>query len=723
MAETIEIPDFDFSKFYYAELLEELIRFKRLHVPELTEESAYEPFIQLLRAFALVGHQNNTLVDLVANESTLPTAKLAETVRNMLRLIDYELKPATPAQVDIIYELAKVLTASTIVVNERAQAAIKKVGDNPIIYFEALEALSVDPTNVLTWCLAEEDGIFTDYTSQANSGITPADDFTPWATPAVKDKLYLAHAQVMWNKVKLPGITTPASGITGVWEFYDGNFQKTAPTSITDNGSNITVDLTSYLGTFNRQGTMVRVILNETGSFEDVESVWTGSANVITTTGLLGQTTVDTDPTHYTVGSDWEIIAPEKDEIANFTASGDLEYPLPQSLTQNWASGEVDTKEAVWLRYRIVAVSTPTPPTLQNVRIDDGKQFVSRLATQGRTKNDSPLGSSTGLPNQEFATSQDHYINGSMELWVDDELWGEVENFLTSEPTAKVYTIELGANDRATVKFGDGFTGRIPPIGVGNIRARYRYGADSNGNVGALTVTVDKNGLPFVNKLYNPRQGNGWKEADAASEESLERAKIAGPASLRTKDVALGPDDVVELTIGYVDPETGASPYARARAFEESFGPKTIEVTVVATGGTGLATAEQLAALDEYFNGDQFSYPPKPKRIVANQEVTAVNFTPKVIDVTATVYGKSVTVEQVENRLKQIIQPLAVKEDGVTWEWDFGGEVDDSRVMHEIFEANETINRVELASPAGTTALLARELPQIGTVNITIIEI
>ena len=723
MAQTIEIPDFDFSKFYYAELLEELIRFKRIHIPELTEESAFEPLIQLLRAFALVGHQNNTLIDLVANESTLPTAKLAETVRNMLRLIDYELSPATPAQVDLVYELAKVLTASTLVVNERAQAAIKKVGDNPVIYFEALEGLTVDPTNALTWCLAEEAGVFTDFTAKANSAITPADDFTPWATPAVKDALYLAHAQVMWNKVKLPALTTPASGLTGVWEYYDGNFQKAAPTSITDNGSNITVDLTSYLGTTNRQGTKVRIILNETGAYEDVESVWTGSVNQATTTGLLGQTSVDTDPAHYTVGSDWEIITPDNDELLNFTADGVLEYPVPQTLTQNWALGTVDGKEAMWFRYRIVAVSSPTSPTLQNVLIDDGKQYVRRLVTQGRTKNDSPLGSSTGLPDQEFATTTDYYINGTMELYVDDELWTEVENFLTSEPTAKVYTIELGANDRATIQFGDGFTGRIPPIGVGNIRARYRYGANNNGNVGAQTVTVDKSGLPFINKHFNPRQGSGWKEADAASEASLEQAKIAGPASLRTKDVALGPDDVVELTVAYEDPDTGASPFARARAFEESFGPKTIEVTVVATGGTGLATAEQLAALDEYFNGDQFSFPQKPKRIVANQEVTAVNFTPRVIDVTATVYGKSVTQEQVENRLKQIVQPLALKDDGVTWEWDFGGEVDDSRIMHEIFKANETINRVELAAPIGTITLLARELPTIGTVTINIVEI
>ena len=76
MATSIVIPDFDFSGFYYAQLLEALIQFKRRNVPELSDESAQEPFIQILRAQALVGHLNNTLLDLVANESTLPTARL-----------------------------------------------------------------------------------------------------------------------------------------------------------------------------------------------------------------------------------------------------------------------------------------------------------------------------------------------------------------------------------------------------------------------------------------------------------------------------------------------------------------------------------------------------------------------------------------------------------------------------------------------------------------------
>ncbi len=98
MVNEIKIPSFDFSSMYYQQILEALLEFKRVNVPELSDESPQEPLIQLLRAFALVGHLNNTLLDLVANESTLPTSRLPETIRNMLRLIDFELRPASRAR-------------------------------------------------------------------------------------------------------------------------------------------------------------------------------------------------------------------------------------------------------------------------------------------------------------------------------------------------------------------------------------------------------------------------------------------------------------------------------------------------------------------------------------------------------------------------------------------------------------------------------------------------
>jgi len=721
MATNIEIPDFDFTGFYYPQILEALIQYKRRNVPEITDESAFEPFIQFLRAVALVGHSNNVLIDLVANESTLPTAKLVETVRNMLRLIDFNLRASSPAQVDLVYELAKVFSAgSTVVIPAGAQAATTKQGNEPSRYFEALTALAVTRTDQLGKCFGEESGAFTDYTTKANSAVTPGDDFSPWATPAVKDAIYFGHPEAMWNQLSIAGLTTLAANIKGVWEYYDGNFRKTAPTSVTNLGGSLQFDLTSYLGLENRQGTKVRVQFNSTTAYEDVETTWVGGKN-IATTGLLGQTTPSTDPTDYTVGSDWEILSEVVDEPNNFSnpGGGEVEYPLPQTLTRNWVATAVNGFSAYWLRYRIVEIlGGTTSPVFQRIRIDKGKQYVARLATQGRSHTDDPLGSSTGLANQRFETSKDYYIESTMTITVDGEEWTEVDNFLGSAASDKHYRVERGENDRATVIFGDGVAGRIPGIGVSNIVAAYRYGAKNDGNVGASTVTTDKTGLSFINAVFNPRPATGWSEAQGSTEESLEQAKIEGPASLRVKEVAITPDDAAQLAKQFTD-ENGAKPFTRAKPFEEGFGPKTVELVVVAAGG-GQASNEQLAALDLYFNGDAFAVPRIEKHFVANQEITSVNYTPKVINVAATVYG-SVEVQSVINRLQQVIQPEALKQDGVTFEWEFGEEVAVSRINHEIFETSESIEKVEVTTPPANVALQPRELPVLGTVSITVV--
>jgi hypothetical protein len=124
--------------------------------------------------------------------------------------------------------------------------------------------------------------------------------------------------------------------------------------------------------------------------------------------------------------------------------------------------------------------------------------------------------------------------------------------------------------------------------------------------------------------------------------------------------------------------------------------------------------------LNTYFNGDKYAVPPLRKRVITNHEVTAVNYTPKAIDVVATVYGR-VEPEEVENQLRRVVQPEAKKDDG-TWEWEFGEDVPDSRINHIIFTTDESVTRVDMSVPSAPITLQSRELPVVGTVTITVIE-
>jgi hypothetical protein len=715
---TITIPDFDFTGFYYPQVLEALIRYKRINVPELTDESEYEPAIQLLRAFALVGHLNNTLVDLVANESTLPTARLVESVRNMLRLIDYNMSPATPATTEVVYQLARTFTASTQIVPEGAQVATERQGSEAAIVFEADEALTIPRTDQLGACFSVEAGVYTDRTAAVNSS-NALDDFDPWVTPAAGDAIYFGHSYVMWDVLGLT-LAANGSGLTGVWEVYEGNWLKTAPDAVSLVGPDLRVELNGLLGTTSRAGTTVRVTLNSDGAYEEATVQWDGTDNFVLI-GLLGQTTPSTTASDYSVGSDWTELE-VTDGTSGLSANGSVEYDLPQTDELNWARTEVNSFTGYWLRYRIISVSSPVSPTLRLARIDTGGQYVLRAVTQGQLFADDPLGSSTGLPDQRFTCSREHFIAGTMVVTVDGEEWTEVQDFLSSLANDKHFRVELGENDKPTVVFGSGTNGKIPPAGVNNIVAEGRYGADQDGNVGPETLTVDKTGLTYINRIWNPRQASGWQEAEGASEASLERAKIAGPASLRVKDVALGPDDVVTLATTRYTTAAGAKPYSRALAIEEGLGPKTVKLVVVKKGG-GLATNDELDDLGTWFNGDKYATPPLPKRVVANQEVTAFNYTQRVIDVDATVTARDLTAEQVVNQLTQILAPEALKADGITYEWDFGDKVNLSRLIHEIFQTDEDkVEDVEITTPASDVTLGSTELPVAGTITITIVE-
>lgn len=707
---TIEIPDFNFAGMYYPQIFESLIRYKRGNCPELTDESKFEPAMQLLSAYALVKHLDSVQIDMVAKESFLRTAELPESVREHLRLIGYEMRSASPAKAAMLFELSKVLTVTTTIVPEGSKVATE---GSDAIFYEADAEVSTVRTDRFTTVFAVENGVYTDRTTNANSANHPADDWTPWATPAVNDAIYMGHSGVMWNRVK-SAVTTPGDGITGVWEYYDGNWAKARPDLVTNLGATLEFELNEYLYAYNRTGLTVRVMLNSTKTYEDAVVTWDGSTNKVEI-GLLGQAVASTDPEDYTVGAQWEIISRR-----DITVTNDTTFTLPQSETQEWQIGTVNGVAAFWLRFRIVAVAVPTGPVMAQMTMHEGKQYVVATVTQGKSQVDNPLGSGDGTPDQRFKLSQENVIDGSYEVSVGGIIWDQVSDFLSSGPDDEVYRIELGENDSATVVFAPVGQGKAPPVGVNNIAAAYRYGADVDGNVGANTIVVDKSGLTLVNRVWNPRQAFGWSEAQGASASSLEKAKQLGPASLRTLNgVAISPDDVVTLTLNFEDDE-GSSPFSRAVAVEELFGPKTIGLIVVASGG-GLASADVLEEVELYFNGDKFAAPPLPKHLIANQEVTAINYEPVPIDVSATVTAKGITQQQIVNALSALLNPEA-KDENDEWLWNFGDNIPASRIHAEIHGVNKTAISKVVLNGWIDVQLGASQLPVAGTLAIEVID-
>jgi hypothetical protein len=153
-ASKIVVPDFQWANaFYYPELVRRIRLFNRTNAPEITAETAEEPFIQAERAFALVGHLEAVLLDVAAKELCLDTAELRESVRLILKGVDYDLADYSPSVVDVLLELAQVPTASVRLLDPYTVFSTERDDETEAIDFERVAALDVGPADVV-------DGVF-----------------------------------------------------------------------------------------------------------------------------------------------------------------------------------------------------------------------------------------------------------------------------------------------------------------------------------------------------------------------------------------------------------------------------------------------------------------------------------------------------------------------------------------------------------------------------------
>lgn len=727
---TIVIPDFPFSSHFYPEHLEDLISHLRVNCPELTDEDPAEPHIQIIRAQALSFHLSSVQTDLVANEMFLTTAKLRSSHKALLALIDVHLKQASPASVDILAKLAQTFSSSKVTVPKGSLFATLETRAAQAVEFEALADVdTLDRTDQVGYVYAYDDtgAAYTDHSAEAK---TEAGSFTPaWgAAVANNDALYIGHRGVIWDKTRLNIAVGSADISIGVWEYYDGGFDQGVPTSVTNLGASLRFNVNSILGSADRTGTKVRVRSAVTGAYQDLTVAFVGGENRIETSGadaFLGQASPSTVVTDYIVGAEWRELSGLTDATTRLSVVGtalDVAFTLPQTLTQNWRKTTVGSGvlavSAYWLRFRVVAVAGgPTAPQINEIRISDGGQYQVFSATQGRSRTDNPLASSDGTPDQEYTLANfpvvdDDNLSVIVNEGGTDKTYTRVDNFLNSLPTDRHFRVEFEDDGSATIFFGNGTNGRVPPAGVNNIRASYRTMDEVDGNVGAQTITVNRSGVAFLANLTNPRGASGFSVREGSSDEDLARIKLSGPATLRTRQRAVSTEDVETLAADFVAAD-GSKPVKRALAIEEAFGPKTVEAVVVGAGG-GVVDASKLQEIEDFFNGTESVR----GRLVMNHEATVTNFTQKVINVTATVYGGNQTA--VETALKALLNPLAVDEDGI-YIWEFGSSVPLAELIQEVMNTTPRPRNVTITVPATDTALAQRELPVAGTLSITVV--
>lgn len=407
---------------------------------------------------------------------------------------------------------------------------------------------------------------------------------------------------------------------------------------------------------------------------------------------------------------------------------GEIAYKVPKTIDDDWTKSELPddlvsttgpTTEGYWLRFIVCAVGAGAVQSLvfDRVNWDQGGLFIAVDVTQGRTVSNEAAGSGDGSPDQTFTLDETEVIDGSVLFFISGAAWTQVDSFASSSEVSEHYRVTIDDDGEATVLTGDGINGAVVPVGSANATAEYRVGGESDGNVGADQISVNLGGISRVRNITNPRSAFGWTQREGADEVSLEKLKRDGIASLRTLDRAVSPADIEHLT-GRFKGANSSRPFSRARAVENGFGLKTVKNIVVGTGGVS-TTAATRAALDLFFNGDLASGGVNRGVLIANQEVTSVDFTPKAISVTAVVTGGSVA--NAKAALLAALQPEARLDDGSDWRWRFGQTITRSALIGIIWGGDRANTDVDLSVPASDTPLAGDELPDIdlGTLLIT----
>ncbi|MBI3726038.1 hypothetical protein HY251_19080, partial [bacterium] len=218
-------------------------------------------------------------------------------------------------------------------------------------------------------------------------------------------------------------------------------------------------------------------------------------------------------------------------------ASADVVFTLPQALPE-------EVLIPAGTRLQTAAESGEEPvvfETAQDLVIPAGATLATASAVEG-TSGDEVVGRSSGLAYQRFDLKGAPIIDGTLRLLIDEgigeEAWTEVESFVRSTGADRHYFVQRDEAERLAVFFGDNVQGKIPDAGAA-IRAAYRTGGGTRGNVGADTIAtvvsvLTHRGSPLTVKVTNPLAASGGEER-----QSIEDAKRQGPRTLRALNRAV----------------------------------------------------------------------------------------------------------------------------------------------------------------------------------------
>lgn len=196
----------------------------------------------------------------------------------------------------------------------------------------------------------------------------------------------------------------------------------------------------------------------------------------------------------------------------------------------------------------VVQAADLTPPDIAGVRY-----FWPLPVVQGESVTNNPGAVADGSPRQTLtiqAQAGTSVLTDSIVITITEPggitRWQQVDSLGSSGPADRNFVVQRDATGSATILFGDGINGMIPPRGSLTtpvfIKPAYRLGGGPSGNVPANSLFVSL--LPAIVTATNPQAAAGGADA-----EDTNRARFFAPRLYRTQDRAVTLQDYVDLAL------------------------------------------------------------------------------------------------------------------------------------------------------------------------------
>jgi hypothetical protein len=195
--------------------------------------------------------------------------------------------------------------------------------------------------------------------------------------------------------------------------------------------------------------------------------------------------------------------------------------------------------------------------------------------TQGVTRTQVNIGTSSGLPVQEFRLPDVPVIGGTVRVYVDDVStlteWTYIDYIVDADPSDRVFSTYLDDAGATWVRFGDNINGAIPTTNL-TLYATYRVGGGAVGNVNAGVVSaIADSTLPGVT-FSQDSSGNAISSAmtGGADPETNDQIRANAPRIFRTQDRCVTLADFSDLALttpGIVRANSLAATYTSISVF------------------------------------------------------------------------------------------------------------------------------------------------------------